>query len=83
LGGGGSVFGKLVKVECVDIGNISHGILFCCFQGDMTNAKRPHLQIIKPGMNVYDEISNDALSIRGFTEYKCNDYHLGKKLRET
>ena len=29
-------------------------------------------------MDYYDEVSNDALSIRGFQEYRCNDYHLGK-----
>ncbi len=28
-------------------------------------------------MEYYDEVSNDALSIRGFQEYRCNDYHLG------
>ncbi|CAL1533068.1 unnamed protein product [Lymnaea stagnalis] len=40
------------------------------------NAGRPHLLILDPHMNHYDEISNDALSIRGFQEYRCNDYHL-------
>ena len=42
----------------------------------MTGA-RPNLRIIDPNMDVYDEVSNDALSIRGFQEYRCNDYHLG------
>ena len=27
-------------------------------------------------MHNYEEVSNDALSIRGFQEYRCNDYHL-------
>ena len=40
--------------------------------------KRPHLQIIDPGMNKYEEVSNDALSIRGFEEYRISDYHLGR-----
>ncbi|ESO87990.1 hypothetical protein LOTGIDRAFT_126722, partial [Lottia gigantea] len=39
-------------------------------------AARPHLQILEPHMEYYEEISNDALSIRGFTEYRCNDYNL-------
>ncbi|CAH1788445.1 unnamed protein product [Owenia fusiformis] len=39
-------------------------------------ASRPHLRIIEPHMDYYDELSNDALSIRGFQEYRCNDYHL-------
>lgn len=36
---------------------------------------RPHLQLIS--ITDGEEISNDALSIRGFQEYRCNDYHLG------
>jgi len=36
---------------------------------------RPHLQLIS--VTDGEEISNDALSIRGFQEYRCNDYHLG------
>ncbi|ELU13950.1 hypothetical protein CAPTEDRAFT_174173 [Capitella teleta] len=39
-------------------------------------AGRPHLKLIQPNMDFYDEISNDALSIRGFHGYRCNDYHL-------
>ncbi len=42
-------------------------------------ANRPHLRVIEPNMEYYDEVSNDALSIRGFQEYRCNDYHLGMK----
>ncbi|KAK7508589.1 hypothetical protein BaRGS_00000155, partial [Batillaria attramentaria] len=38
--------------------------------------KRPHLQIVEPYMNKYEEVSNDALSIRGFEEYRISDYHL-------
>ena len=29
-------------------------------------------------MDDYEVISSDALSIRGYEEYKSNDYHLGK-----
>ena len=47
-------------------------------QGGRTVANRPHLRIIELGMNTSKEISNDALSIRGFEEYRCNDYHLGE-----
>ncbi|KAK2146463.1 hypothetical protein LSH36_606g03004 [Paralvinella palmiformis] len=39
-------------------------------------AARPQLRIIEPHMHYYDEVTNDALSIRGFQRYKCNDYHL-------
>ncbi|KAL5007431.1 hypothetical protein ScPMuIL_016237 [Solemya velum] len=45
-------------------------------EGGKLVASRPHLQIIKPCMDDYEEISNDALSIRGFQEYRSNDYHL-------
>ncbi|XP_035827939.1 vacuolar protein sorting-associated protein 41 homolog isoform X2 [Aplysia californica] len=45
-------------------------------EGGRTVANRPHLQILEPHMNYFEEISNDALSIRGFQEYRCNDYHL-------
>ena len=40
-------------------------------------ASRPHLRIIEPFMDFYNELSNDALSVNGFPEYRCNDYHLG------
>lgn len=44
--------------------------------GGRFTANRPHLQILEPHMKHFEEISNDALSIRGFEEYRCNDYHL-------
>ncbi len=53
-------------------------ISFLILQGGKTTADRPHLRVIEPSMDYYDEISNDALSIRGFQEYRCNDYHLGE-----
>ena len=43
-------------------------------------SNRPHLRILEPNMDYYDEVSNDALSIRGFQEYRCNDYHLGESV---
>ena len=49
-----------------------------CLQGGKTIAGRPQLRIIEPHMHYYDELSNDALSIRGFQGYRCNDYHLGQ-----
>ncbi|XP_061193823.1 vacuolar protein sorting-associated protein 41 homolog isoform X5 [Saccostrea echinata] len=39
-------------------------------------SKRPHLLIVEPHMEYFEEISNDALSVRGFQEYKPIDYHL-------
>ncbi|CAG5117731.1 unnamed protein product, partial [Candidula unifasciata] len=45
-------------------------------EGGRYVASRPHLQILEPHMKSFEEISNDALSIRGFQEYRCNDYHL-------
>ena len=30
------------------------------------------------GLNEPEEISADALSVRGFEQYRCDDYHLGK-----
>ena len=49
------------------------------FQGGRTVANRPYLQILDPHMKKFEEVSSDALSIRGFQEYRCNDYHLGNK----
>lgn len=46
-------------------------------QGGKFKADRPHLQIWEPEENYYEEISDDALSFRGFEEYRCFDYHLG------
>ncbi|KAK0051675.1 vacuolar protein sorting-associated protein 41 [Biomphalaria pfeifferi] len=42
----------------------------------LTQSGRPHLQILDPLVRSYEEISNDALSIRGFQLVRCNDYHL-------
>ncbi|KAH3717295.1 hypothetical protein DPMN_060078 [Dreissena polymorpha] len=39
-------------------------------------ANRPNLRVVKPFMNYFEDISNDALSIRNYTTYRCNDYHL-------
>lgn len=50
----------------------------CVGQGSRSTAVRPYLRVIDPNMDFYDEISNDALSIRGFQGYRCNDYHLGE-----
>ena len=30
------------------------------------------------GVSEPEEISADALSVRGFEQYRCDDYHLGK-----
>ncbi len=46
-------------------------------QGGKLISNRPHLRLLDPNFDYYDEVSNDALSIRGFQEYRCNDYHLG------
>ena len=40
-------------------------------------SQRPNLRILEAHMDYYEELSNDALSIRGYQEYRCNDYHLG------
>ena len=32
-------------------------------------------------MEHYEELSNDALSIRGYQNLRCNDYHLGEYVR--
>jgi len=45
-------------------------------EGGRMVANRPHLQVLEPHLKHFEEISNDALSIRGFQEYRCNDYHL-------
>ena len=47
-------------------------------QGNMkeSTSKRPQLQLVIPHMEDYEVISSDALSIRGYEEYKSNDYHL-------
>jgi len=45
-------------------------------EGGRTVANRPYLQILDPHMKKFEEVSSDALSIRGFQEYRCNDYHL-------
>lgn len=45
-----------------------------------TTPSRPHLRIINASNG--DEITNDALSIRGFQSYECKNYHLECCLEE-
>ena len=48
----------------------------CFFQG---SALRPQLLVLQPkGIDQYIETSTDALSVRGFEEYLCSNYFLGK-----
>ena len=67
-------------------------IIQCCFyclvfelywhvssQSNETPAQRPQLRIVTPhGLQDNDEVSADALSIRGFEHFRCDDYHLGE-----
>ena len=39
--------------------------------------QRPQMKLVEPHQESYNEISADVLSIRGFQEYACNEYHLG------
>lgn len=41
-------------------------------------AQRPQLYVVEPRIEDYIEICTDSLSLRGYQEYKCNDYHLGE-----
>jgi len=38
--------------------------------------QRPQMKLIEPHQDSYNEISADVLSIRGFQEYFCSEYHL-------
>ena len=40
-------------------------------------SQRPNLRILEAHMEHYEELSNDALSIRGYQNLRSNDYHLG------
>lgn len=39
--------------------------------------QRPQMKLIEPLQETYHEISADVLSIRGFQDYSCREYHLG------
>lgn len=39
--------------------------------------QRPQMKLIEPHQETYNEISADVLSIRGFQDYFCYEYHLG------
>ncbi|CAB3364914.1 Hypothetical predicted protein [Cloeon dipterum] len=40
-------------------------------------AQRPQLYVVEPKVGGdYDELSTDCLSLRGYQQYSCNDYHL-------
>lgn len=40
--------------------------------------QRPQLHVIEPRSEDYIDLSTDSLSLRGYQEYKANDYHLGE-----
>ena len=40
--------------------------------------QRPQMKLVETHQDNYTEISADVLSIRGFQEYSCRDYHLGR-----
>ena len=56
--------------------------LFLTWQkGEPLVAHRPQLRIVTPrGLSEPEEISADALSVRGFEQYRCDDYHLGRTM---
>lgn len=39
--------------------------------------QRPQMKLVEPHQESYVEVSADVLSIRGFQEYSCCEYHLG------
>jgi hypothetical protein len=41
--------------------------------------QRPLLRIIEPKIHDYVEVSTDILTVRNYSEYKMNDYHLGEE----
>lgn len=54
-------------------------LFFVCYFSIKGLAQRPQLLVIQPqGIDSYVETSTDALSVRGFEEYLCNNYFLGK-----
>uniref|UniRef100_S4RIT6 Vacuolar protein sorting-associated protein 41 homolog n=1 Tax=Petromyzon marinus TaxID=7757 RepID=S4RIT6_PETMA len=46
------------------------------------NAYRPQLRILQHQEDSYEETSCDALSIRGYHQYRCCDYHLAYPTEE-
>ena len=67
---------------------IIHGVklsIFLCIfiwqRAENVAAKRPQLRIVSvTGFHDNEEMSADALSIRGYGHYRCDDYHLGRSL---
>ncbi|PSN43945.1 hypothetical protein C0J52_03761 [Blattella germanica] len=44
-------------------------------------AQRPQLYVVEPRVQDYVEVCTDFLSLRGYQEYKCNDYHLDDRVQ--
>ena len=57
----------------------NHLVLLVVPKDDELQGKgqRPQMKLVEPHQESYNEISADVLSIRGFQEYHCSDYHLG------
>ncbi|GAB6021658.1 Vacuolar protein sorting-associated protein 41 [Chamberlinius hualienensis] len=45
-------------------------------------SRRPQLRVISPHEEDFDDISNEVLAIKGFSENICNDYHLDCVMNE-
>ena len=44
----------------------------------ITIGSRPQFCVLEPHGEDYTLILKDILSLRGYQEYRCNDYHLGE-----
>ena len=46
-------------------------------QDENDGSRRPQLKVITPNTDDYQCVSSEALTIRGFKQYRASDYHLG------
>lgn len=59
-------------------------VLLGCLKEPAENGKsqRPTLHVIEPKFEDFNVICANSLSLRGYEEYSCNDYHLDCLIEE-
>lgn len=53
-------------------------LIFFIFKETVSIGSRPQLRVLEAHGEDYTLILSDTLTLRGYQEYRCNDYHLGK-----
>lgn len=60
------------------IGPLGDQLVVLGYWKDAEKPQRPRMHVLEPRPGDYTDACTDNLSLRGYSEYSSNDYHLGK-----